>query len=230
MLSARVPISRSFRWRPAVIWPAIIIVVAAIARDAPPADHLPPSPRLRPAAICHHQQASPWSYLAAAAAGSKARWPGLSCRAGAQGLALSTHHTTRSAPSSGPRVHSHSAWAEQYTGEWPAACSAVAARMAASQARTTGSASMSSALHHLTRPCALRFSTPAGLTHPCEQPRCFQSAVAHPLSTRLRRRRGALHVEGAPRADDYRRCGLGSRACFSPTTANPPSVLMTTSR
>lgn len=85
-------------------------------------------------------------------------------------------------------------------------------------------------LHHLTRPCVLRFSTPAGLTHPCEQPRCFQSAVAHPLSTRLRRRRGALHVEGAPRADDYRRCGLGSRACFSPTTANPPSVLMTTSR
>lgn len=38
------------------------------------------------------------------------------------------------------------------------------------------------------------------------------------------------HVESAPRADDIADCGLGSRACFSPTTANPPSVLMTTSR
>ena len=109
--------------------------------------------------------------------------------------------------------------------QWPAACSAVAGRMPVGQAREVPrSAGRSqwtrrpSALHSPFRPILQHLhASPLPSHESAAHTHTHWLAVAHPptlgqvLCTRLRRRRGALHVECAPRADDYRRCGLGSR-------------------
>jgi len=168
----------------------------------------------------------------------------------AQGLALSTHHTTRPLPAlAHGRIHTRPR--RSNTGEGLAACSAAAVAVRVAVSQTCGGAwvSLASSMYVRTVYCTHSqfwvYARSRPRHHPWPPttardpflPSIHPSSIsahggAHSRYPAPAPPRRSSHVESAPRADDYRRLWAGVRGlAFHPQpTANPPSVLMTTSR